>query len=75
MRHLSGHFIIEGAPWLMTIPLKKEAAVRGRHCEETQRQSNLCPKRFPHRAVNPPSITNSLPVTNDASSDARYRTP
>jgi hypothetical protein len=35
MQRLSGHFIIEGAQ-LMTIPLKKEAAVRGRHCEEPQ---------------------------------------
>ena len=33
------------------------------------------PSAPPYCAVQPPSITSSLPVTNEASSDARYRTP
>ena len=31
--------------------------------------------RVPYRAMKPPSITSSVPVMNDASSDARKSTP
>ena len=35
----------------------------------------LGPDGWAYCATHPPSITSSLPVMNDASSDARYSTP
>jgi len=43
---------------------------RGAHAVSPDR-----PRASPYCAIYPPSITNSVPVTNEASSDARNSTP
>ena len=41
----------------------------------SQRTKALISLFVPYCATQPPSMTSSLPVTNDASSEARYSTP